>query len=83
VAQGLLGKPLSYEPRTALYGYRHLLLVVVIKCLQANHIPLIKIREVLQGLSNDEMERVVDLLWSGAYKGQVAGISKLWIIFYL
>jgi DNA-binding transcriptional MerR regulator len=61
VAQGLLDKPLSYEQRTALYGYRHLLQVVVIKCLQANHIPLIKIREVLQGLSNEEMERLVDL----------------------
>jgi hypothetical protein len=35
--------------------------VVVIKCLQANHIPIRKIREVLQGLSNDEMERLVDL----------------------
>jgi DNA-binding transcriptional MerR regulator len=60
-AQGLVDKPLAYEHRTSLYGYRHLLQVVVIKCLQANHIPLSKIREVLQGLSNEEMERLVDL----------------------
>ena len=61
VTQGLLDKPLAYEHRTALYGYRHLLQVVVIKCLQANHIPIRKIRDVLQGLSNEEMERLVDL----------------------
>jgi DNA-binding transcriptional MerR regulator len=61
VAQGLLDKPLSYEQRTALYGYRHLLQVVVIKCLQANHIPIRKIREVLQGLSNEELEQLMDL----------------------
>jgi DNA-binding transcriptional MerR regulator len=61
VAQGLLDKPLSYEHRTALYGYRHLLQVVVIKCLQANHIPIRKIREVLQGLSNEDLERLVNL----------------------
>lgn len=61
VAQGLLDKPLAYEHRAALYGYRHLLQVVVIKCLQANHIPIRKIREVLQGLSNEELEQLVDL----------------------
>jgi DNA-binding transcriptional MerR regulator len=61
VAQGLLDKPLSYEQRTALYGYRHLLQIVVIKCLQANHIPIRKIQEVLQGLSNEELEQLMDL----------------------
>ena len=76
VAQGLLDKPLSYEQRTALYGYRHLLQVVVIKCLQANHIPLIKIREVLQGLSNDEMERLVDLP-TGAVRVEQSGTDAL------
>ena len=61
VTQGLLDKPLAYEHRTALYGYRHLLQVVVIKYLQANHIPISKIREVLQGLSNEDLERLVNL----------------------
>jgi DNA-binding transcriptional MerR regulator len=65
VAQGLLDKPLSYEHRAALYGYRHLLQVVVIKCLQANHIPIRKIREVLQGRSNEELEQLVDLRTGG------------------
>ena len=61
VAQGLMDKPLAYEGRTAQYGYRHLLQVVVIKCLQANHIPLRKIREVLQGRSNEELEQLLEL----------------------
>jgi DNA-binding transcriptional MerR regulator len=79
VAQGLLDKPLSYEHRTALYGYRHLLQVVVIKCLQANHIPIRKIREVLQGLSNEELEQLVDLRTGGgaAEKSALPGSYNL------
>jgi DNA-binding transcriptional MerR regulator len=65
VAQGLMDKPLAYENRTALYGYRHLLQVVVIKCLQANHIPIRKIREVLQGRSNAELEQLLELPTGG------------------
>jgi DNA-binding transcriptional MerR regulator len=65
VAQGLLDKPLAHEKRTALYGYRHLLQVVVIKCLQANHIPIRKILEVLQGLSNEELEQLLELPTGG------------------
>jgi len=60
-SQGLLDKPVAYEGRTARYGYRHLLQVVVIKCLQANHLPLRKIREMLQGLSNQDLEGLLDL----------------------
>jgi DNA-binding transcriptional MerR regulator len=61
MSQGLLDKPLAYEGRTALYGYRHLLQVVVIKYLQANHIPLRKIQEMLQGLGNKDLEGLLEL----------------------
>ena len=61
MSQGLLDKPLGYEGRTALYGYRHLLQAVVIKVLQANLLPLRKIREMLEGLSNDELERFLEI----------------------
>ena len=61
VSQGLMDKPLAYEGRTALYGYRHLLQVVVIKVLQANHFPLRKIRQMLQGLSNEDLERLLEV----------------------
>jgi DNA-binding transcriptional MerR regulator len=60
-AQGLLDKPVAYQGRTALYGYRHLLQAVVIKVLQANLLPLRKIREMLQGLSNAELERFLEI----------------------
>lgn len=60
-ARGLLDKPVAYQGRTALYGYRHLLQAVVIKVLQANLLPLRKIREMLQGLSNAELERFLEI----------------------
>ena len=60
-SRGLLDKPLGYEGRTALYGYRHLLQAVVIKVLQANLLPLRKIREMLEGLSNEVLERVLEV----------------------
>lgn len=74
MSQGVLDRPVGYEGRNALYGYRHLLQVVVIKVLQANHLPLRKIRDMLQGLSNENLERLLKA--SGRIERATAGKSS-------
>jgi len=69
-SQGLVDKPLIYEGRTALYGYRHLLQVVVIKVLQASHLPLRKIREMLLGRSIEDLERLLEVSKSTGRAGE-------------
>jgi DNA-binding transcriptional MerR regulator len=75
VSQGLVDKPLAYEGRTALYGYRHLLQVVVIKVLQANHFPLRKIREMLQELSTEDLERLLEVSRKTEQAGESEGLG--------
>jgi DNA-binding transcriptional MerR regulator len=69
-SRGMLDKPLAYDGRTALYGYRHLLQVVVIKCLQANHLPLTKVREMLQGLRNEDLEGLLEISGENCQAGK-------------
>jgi len=56
ISKGLVDKPLRYEGPVALYGYRHLLQIVVVKHLQANHFQIKKIREIINNLSDEELE---------------------------
>jgi DNA-binding transcriptional MerR regulator len=59
ISKGLVDKPLRYEGPAALYGYRHLLQIVVIKHLQANHFQIKKIGEIITGLSDEELEELL------------------------
>lgn len=56
ISNGLVDKPLGYEGSAALYGYRHLLQLLVIKHLQANNFQIKKIGEIIQGLTNKKLE---------------------------
>lgn len=59
-ARGVLDKPLDYKGTRALYGYRHLLELLVIKYLQSESLPIRKIREIIEGKDEQELEK---LLW--------------------
>lgn len=54
---GVLDRPVRYDGRRAVYGYRHLLQVLAVKRLQAEGYSLAVIQASLPGKSTDELER--------------------------
>jgi DNA-binding transcriptional MerR regulator len=56
---GALDKPLRYDGRRAVYGYRHLLQALGVKLLQGQGYSLAQIRQALSDIGNAELERVV------------------------
>ena len=56
ISSGLVDKAIDYKGSAAIYGYRHLLQLVAIKHLQANNFQIKKIGEIIQGLTNEELE---------------------------
>jgi DNA-binding transcriptional MerR regulator len=58
---GLLDRPVAMRGRTALYGPRHLLQLVVIKRLQARGLSLAAVQERVVGLSGAALRRLADL----------------------
>jgi len=59
MTEGLLDGPLSYEGGCARFGYRHVLQVIAIKKLQSEYLPIRKIREMLSGLDDRALDRMV------------------------
>jgi DNA-binding transcriptional MerR regulator len=59
VSRGLVEKPLGKRGTTSLFGYRHLLQILVIKYLQYQYLPLEKIRTVLADRTNRELEELL------------------------
>src|SRR5579862_7218103 len=58
---GLIDRPAAMRGRTALYGWRHLLQLVAIKRLQANHLTLAEIQRRLVGLTDAALRQVARL----------------------
>ena len=56
-SQGLLPKPVSYEGGRARYSGSHLLRLLLIKRMQAEHQTLHRIKRVLRGASDEEIVR--------------------------
>src|ERR1044071_9506044 len=59
--EGLISPPEGKQGLSAVYGYSHLLQLLVIKRLQANHLPNRKIKEVVEGKSERELEKLLDV----------------------
>jgi DNA-binding transcriptional MerR regulator len=55
----LVDKPASGPGGTARYGYRHLLQVLAIKYLQSQYLPLVKIRSLVENVSNRDLEGLI------------------------
>lgn len=56
---GLLDRPLRYEGRRAIYGYRHLVQAVAVKVLQSEGLPLAKIQTALAGRSTEALAQAI------------------------
>jgi len=59
ITQGLVDSPSGKKGTSSLYGYRHLLQVLAVKYLQSQYLPLRKIKTLLSGRSNRELERLL------------------------
>lgn len=59
INQGLVDRPSASQGNPARFTYRHLLQILAVKHLQAQYLPLIKIREILSGLPEKKMEEII------------------------
>jgi len=58
-ANKLVDKPGVRDGTHARYGYRHLLQVLSIKYLQSQYLPLVKIRSLVENVSNRDLELLI------------------------
>ena len=56
MTEGLIQTPEEKQATAYVFGYRHLLQLVTVKKLQAEHLPIRKIRELVAGKSEEELE---------------------------
>ena len=59
LTEGLLSAAEEKQGTASVFGYLHLLQLLVIKKLQSEHLPIRKIRELVQGRSERELERLL------------------------
>lgn len=59
LTEGLLSPAEEKQGTASVFGYAHLLQLLVVKKLQAEHLPIRKIRELVQGRSERELERLL------------------------
>jgi hypothetical protein len=65
--EGLITPPEEKQGTASLFAYLNLLQLVAVKKLQAEHLPIRKIRELVKGKSEQELE---SLLGVGSYKSK-------------
>jgi DNA-binding transcriptional MerR regulator len=73
LAEGLIQPSDERQGTASVFGYLHLLQLVAIKKLQAEHLPIRKIRELVSGKNEQELETLVGV---GALSGKKANESE-------
>jgi DNA-binding transcriptional MerR regulator len=58
-ANRLVDKPVIGAGARARYGYRHLLQVMAVKYLQSQYLPLVKVRSLVENVSNRDLELLI------------------------
>jgi DNA-binding transcriptional MerR regulator len=59
LAEGLIQTPEERQGTASVFGYLHLLQLLTVKKLQAEHLPIRKIRELVAGKSEQELETLI------------------------
>ena len=59
INEGLVDKPAPSKDNQARFTYRHLLQILAIKHLQAQYLPLTKIKDMLAGLEEEQLEEII------------------------
>jgi DNA-binding transcriptional MerR regulator len=61
LSEGLISPAEEKQGTASIFGYLHLLQLLAVKKLQSEHLPIRKIREVVSGRSERELERLVGI----------------------
>ena len=61
LAEGLLSPAVDRQGTASVFGYLHLLQLLVVKKLQSEHLPIRKIKELVDGRTERELERLLGL----------------------
>src|SRR5262245_32085980 len=61
LSEGLISAPSERRGTASVYGYRHLLQLLVVKRLQADYLPIRKIKELIENKGEGEMEEMLGL----------------------
>jgi DNA-binding transcriptional MerR regulator len=61
LTEGLVPSADEKQGTASVFGYRHLIQLLVVKKLQAEHLPIRKIRELVEGRSERELEKLLGL----------------------
>jgi DNA-binding transcriptional MerR regulator len=59
LTEGLLSPAEDRQGTASVFGYKHLLQLLVVKKLQSEHLPIRKIRELVEGRSERQLERLL------------------------
>lgn len=59
LTEGLVSPAENKQGTASVFGYRHLLQLLVVKKLQAEHLPIRKIRDLVEGRTERELERLL------------------------
>jgi DNA-binding transcriptional MerR regulator len=64
-SEGLIASPEGKQGSAAVYGYAHLLQLLTVKKLQADHLSIKNIRELVEGKAERELEQILNIGGSG------------------
>jgi DNA-binding transcriptional MerR regulator len=70
LAESLISPAEDKQGTASVFGYRHLLQLLVVKKLQAEHLPIRKIRELVEGREARDLERLLGADHNGAGKNE-------------
>lgn len=70
LTEGLIPPAEEKQGTASVFGYRHLLQLLVVKKLQAGHLPIRKIRDLVDGRTERELERLLGAEGGGAAKNE-------------
>jgi DNA-binding transcriptional MerR regulator len=78
LAEGLLSPATDKQGTASVFGYVHLLQILVVKKLQSEHLPIRKIKELVDGRTERELERLLGLDARAGAKNEAHGyLEKL------
>ena len=78
LAEGLLSPATERQGTASVFGYVHLLQLLVVKKLQSEHLPIRKIKELVDGRTERELERLLGLDARAGAKNEAASyLEKL------
>jgi DNA-binding transcriptional MerR regulator len=70
LTEGLVSPAEDKQGTASVFGYRHLLQLLVVKKLQSEHLPIRKIRDLVDGRTERELERLLGMEGGTAVKNE-------------